>query len=411
MGGYLQGKRRNGKETQGEISMKDLAAMLIVAIVCILPFALVVIDIVLFVKKKEKWWFEALAFTCGGVYMVLAYILWDLPDYNTPLNIYDVTHAHAPFASEHLTALVLFAVWGVVSYIALKFGRKKLPPIVEVFLLAGIYAGVVLCIFFAVQLICLPHPVPAKMGDLFPEAVNPEKLHYIRIGPSDIITILCLCSVPFLYVVHVTVLLVRIVKEKAERQKELQYNNLVLQKINCWLLAGANMFWAAMIALLPVLGILVGLLVLFGQQPDSIIKVFTQTSDWILSGEISPPPVAYDTHYLCTVSLRGHRKFVKPLRYGIRRGEKIVVNRQLCVANAFEQLLEEKTPNLHRKIRRFYDTYGYPISRHINTAFAADLVYLLMKPLEWFFVFVLYLFDSKPEDRINSQYMPKLQQR
>jgi hypothetical protein len=169
------------------------------------------------------------------------------------------------------------------------------------------------------------------------------------------------------------------------------------------------LFLVAVIALLPVLGVLVALLVLFGQQPDSIIKVFTQTSDWILSGEISPPPVAYDTHYLCTVSLRGHKRLVKPIRYGIRRGEKIVVNRQLCVANAFEQLLEEKTPHFHRKIRRFYDTYGYPISKHINTAFAADVVYVLMKPLEWFFVLVIYMFDPKPENRINSQYMPKLQ--
>ena len=390
--------------------MKDLAAMLIVAIVCILPFALVAIDIVLFVKKKEKCWFEALAFACGGIYMVLAYILWDLPDYNTPLNVYGTANAHAPFASEYLPSLVVFAVWGVLSYILLKFTRKKLTPLVEVFLLAGIYVGVALSIIFVVQIICLPHPIPAKMGELFPEVTNPNKMYYIRIAPSDVITILCLCVVPLLYMVHIIALMIRIVKEKAEKQKELQYSNPVLQKINCWLLAGTNLFWVAVVALLPVLGILVGLLILFGQQPDSIIKVFTQTSDWVLSGEISPPPVAYDTHYLCTVSLRGHKKVVKPMRYGIRRGEKIVVNRQLCVANAFEQLIEEKTPNLHRKIRRFYDTYGYPVSKHINTALAADIVYILMKPLEWFFVFILYLFDQKPENRINSQYMPKLQQ-
>ncbi len=387
--------------------MKEWQAMLIVAVLFVLPFLLVATDIVLFVKKKEKWWFETIAFACGGIYMILAYIVWDLPDYNTPLNVYDAIRAHAPFASEHLPALVLFAVWGVASYILLKFMRKKLPPIVEVFLLAGIYVGVALCLVFVFQLLCLPHPIPARMGDLFPDAVNPDALYHIRFGPSDLITILCLCVVPLLYMVHVIVLMVRIVKEKAEKQKELQYNNPILQKINCWLLAGTNLFWVALLALLPVLGILVVLLVLFGQQPDSIIKVFTQTSDWVLSGEISPPPVAYDTHYLCTVSLRGHKKLVKPMRYGIRRGEKIVVNRQLCVANAFEQLIEEKTPNLHRKIRRFYDTYGYPISIHINHAWTADIVYMLMKPLEWFFVFVLYLCDPQPENRINSQYMPK----
>ena len=92
---------------------------------------------------------------------------------------------------------------------------------------------------------------------------------------------------------------------------------------------------------------------------------------------------------------------------GLRWGEKIVVNRQLCVANAFEQLLEERTPRFHRGVRKFYDTYGYPISRHIRTPLTADITYLIMKPLELVFIAVLYLFDEKPEDRIARQYLPK----
>lgn len=391
------------------MKMSDLFYMALFALALLTPFALLAADIVLHVKKKENWIFELSAFGVGGLYMAMAYELWDLPDYNIPLNVYDTINAHAPFSSQHIVALILFAVWGVLSYVLLKFLRKKLTPIVEVFLLAGVYVGLILCVVFIFQLICLPEPLPARMGDINPGADNPDALYNINMGVFDLIMILCLCAVPILYLLHVIHLLIRIVKEKAEKQHSVQYENPILQKMNQWLLASANLFWVAIIAILPILGILVGALVLFGQQPDSIIKVFTQTSDWVLSGEISPPPVAYDTHYLCTVSLRGHKKVVKPMRYGIRRGEKIVVNRQLCVANAFEQLIEEKTPNFHRKIRRFYDTYGYPISRHINTALAADAVYILMKPLEWFFVVVLYLFDPKPENRINSQYMPGLQ--
>lgn len=34
-------------------------------------------------------------------------------------------------------------------------------------------------------------------------------------------------------------------------------------------------------------------------------------------------------------------------------------------------------------------------------------MYLLMKPLEWIFVMILYLFDEKPENRIAGQYLPK----
>ena len=46
-----------------------------------------------------------------------------------------------------------------------------------------------------------------------------------------------------------------------------------------------------------------------------------------------------------------------------------------------------------------------------NSAWSADVVYLLMKPLEWIFVFVLYLFDERPEDRICKQYLPKEESR
>ena len=37
----------------------------------------------------------------------------------------------------------------------------------------------------------------------------------------------------------------------------------------------------------------------------------------------------------------------------------------------------------------------------IRKRWIADLVYLLMKPLEWFFVIVLYLTEVHPEDRID----------
>lgn len=354
-----------------------------------LPFVLVALDFIFFMLKKEKPIFELISFFIGGVYMALAYLLWDLPDYRQPLNLYNYVRAHEPFSSEHMMSIVIFALWGFFSYFILKFTRKALPPLWEVILLGGVYVGCGLSLVWMFQLLCAGWP------------------EGIQFGVSDYFICLCLCVVPFLYLVHAIFFMVKLVKEKAEKQESIHYENPMMQKINLWFLKGANLFLAALIALLPVLGILVILLCLFGQQPDGIILAFTKTSDWVLSKEIAPPPVAYDTHYLCTVSLRGHRKLVKPIRYGIRKGEKIVVNRQLCVANAFEQLIMEKTPRFHKAVRNFYDTYGYPISRHIRHAWTADVVYLMMKPLEWVFLVVLYLFDEKPENRICSQYLPK----
>ena len=159
-----------------------------------------------------------------------------------------------------------------------------------------------------------------------------------------------------------------------------------------------------LIGLIPFTGVIVCLCILCGQGPFGIIRAFTNTSDWTYSTMISPPPVEYEGHYLCTVAVNGHERVVKPLRLGVRHGVVIGVNRQLCAANAFEQLIEDKAPRLHRLVRHIYDKYGYPVSKHITTRLRADIVYILMKPLEWLFVAVLYLFDRDPESRIAVQY-------
>lgn len=393
-----------GKNVDG-VFLMELLFMLLMVVMFLLPVILVGLDIVFAVKKKEHILFEFFAFFMGGLYMLIGYYVWDLPEYTQPLNVWGFASAHEPINERYLVAVVIVAVWSFLSYLILKFGRKKLSPLIEVFLIAGIYIGIALSLVFVVQLLGGARPIPIDRSEIYGEGHTGQ--FTFPMDGSDYMVIFCLCLVPALFVIHSIHLLVRLVKEKAAKQEQLIYTNPFLRAANRFLYKGANLFLVAVVCILPVLGILVMLLLLFGQQPDGVILAFTKTSDWLLSGEISPPPVAYDTHYLCTVSLRGHKKLVKPTRFGIRRGEKIVVNRQLCVANAFEQLIEERAPRFHRAVRHFYDTYGYPISRHINSAWAADVVYLIMKPLEWIFVFVLYLFDEKPETRISSQYLPK----
>lgn len=158
------------------------------------------------------------------------------------------------------------------------------------------------------------------------------------------------------------------------------------------------------VCLIALVALMEMVFILIGQGTDGPIKAFTDTADWTFSKQIPPPPKEYEGHYLCTVASGGHSKVVKPLRYGMRRGQKIIVNRQLCVANAFEDYIQEKVPKIHCFIRGLYDKYGYPISKHITTRTRADIVYILMKPLEWLFVIFLYVMDIKPEDRIRRQY-------
>ena len=166
----------------------------------------------------------------------------------------------------------------------------------------------------------------------------------------------------------------------------------------------SNWPWIAFLAAIPLLGIIVAVLLLFGQEPDSFIKAWTQTADWNMSQMVAPQNIFRDEHYLCTVAAGGHRTIVKPIRTGKRHGHRVIVNRQLCIANAFEQLLEERMPSFHRFVRTLYDKIGYPIAKHIRSPYIADAIYFIMKPLEWIFLFSLYLFDTKPENRIAVQY-------
>lgn len=371
---------------------EEMVADGVLLIMLLIPIILVLSDLIFAVRKKKKFFFECLSFLTGLIYMALAYWIWSPPKYDERIDlIMDFASVHEPVSREHGLTVVVIAAVGFLSYLVIKFARRHLSPLGKVFGIGGIYGGVIINLMFLFQLLCGAEPV---------------EISAVQVLEKNGIFIFCECIVPVLFLIHVTDLFWDLVREHAKEQEEVEYGNVFLAKCNAFLCKGSNMYWAALIAMIPLYGIVICILCLFGQKPDSVIQAFTKTSDWVLSKEISPPPVIEDSHYLCTVSLQGHKKLVKPIRYGIRRGERIVVNRQLCVANAFEQLLEEKTPHFHRVVRNFYDTYGYPISKWITNPWSADVVYLLMKPLEWIFIVVLYLFDEKPENRINSQYLP-----
>ena len=372
--------------------MNEVWAMGILGIMLLLPCILVVLDIVFAVKKKKKLFFEIIAFGIGYIYMAICWCVWSPLPYDEPINLYGLEKAHEPINTDYLLTLVVIAGLGFLFYFILKFGRKHMAPLAKVLCIGGIYGGVLIHLLFLFQLL---------------GGARPEGFSILSFWSANGIYIICECVVPVLFLLHVAELFWELVKEQADAQEEVTYNNRFLAICNRFLCKGANMYWVALIVMLPSYGIVIAILCLFGQKPDSVIEAFTKTSDWVLSTEIAPPPVEMDTHYLCTVSLQGHRELVKPIRYGIRRGKRIVVNRQLCVANAFEQLLEERTPRFHRAVRNFYDKYGYPISKWITNPWSADVIYILMKPLEWVFVTVLYLFDEKPENRICRQYLPK----
>ena len=210
---------------------------------------------------------------------------------------------------------------------------------------------------------------------------------------------------PYNYVLCSIRLIRNTVSEYTEQIANTNYNNKFLKLCKTILSKSASFMMISFLMAIPLLLVVIIILILFGQQPDSVIKMFTETAEWTLSQKIPPPRLDYDGHYLCTVAACGDKKVVKPLRAGKRNSQLIIVNRQLLVANAFEDLIAERTPRLHKLIRNTYDRLGLPISKYITTKRRSNIVYFIMKPFEWLFLLILYTFDTKPENRIHRQYL------
>lgn len=340
---------------------------------------------------------------------VFALVLWlpgalhmarDGAHWSTPLVEYADTGVqgfHEPFASEHSWSLAALAVVGAAGYLVVRAGlATDLPPLVTVLSLAALYLGCGVAVVALLQL----------LGGVLTSVDATLLAAYAATLPVSFL----LCSA-------------RLVRATVERLAVARRSHAAAGDPDTvagqvpdrgrgfagWcrraLDRGRLLPWYAAAVLLPVLGVLAAVLALLGPAPDVAVRAVTDTAGWTFSQRIPPPMIQrQDGHYLCTVAATGTPAVVKPLRTGRRHGHPIIVNRQLCVANAFEDLLAERLPRLHRGVRAAYDRWGYPLSVHITTARAADLTYRLMKPAEWVFLAILYLCDAHPERRIARQY-------
>ena len=285
---------------------------------------------------------------------------------------------HEFLSSDYRSNIVLLTVLGLVSLAVLSaLNGRKLPPLVSALLTALTAVGLVLFTLVNVQLLKNFRPIHIML---------------------------------WLYVLDLYLVAARRVRQSIEsqvrraRERQTQFRSKASEGLHKLMTRVSGMTALSFLLILPVILVFEVIYIILGQGADGFIKAFTETADWTFSQQTPPPPVDFEGHYLCTVAAGGHRKVVKPLRYGIRRGERIVVNRQLLTANAFEDMIKERFPGFHRSVRSFYDKHGYPISRHIKTQLRADIVYVLMKPLELIFITALYLFDTEPENRIAVQY-------
>lgn len=332
-------------------------------------------------KHTREMLFDGITILLALVYVPTYMVLVRSVELNADwqLQLYNAAR-HTPVATAYMPTIVVLLLVGLTGYVILScVPLEKLPPLWIVLSISALYIGLGINGLWTIQVVQL------------------------SVDVNDFLLLL-----PLFNAIMITVrILHRIIREWSCLERRASSTKPAMERLNRRLLTAALWPFQAFLLMWPVLGILFCILTLFGQGPDAVIKAFTETSSWNLSRRVSPQNIYYDEHYLCTVAAGGHRKIVKPRRLGIRHGHEVIVNRQLCIANAFEQILEEHTPGLHRCIRQVYDTYGFPVARLIHSPYIADGIYFLMKPLEWFFLLVLYLTDVHPEDRIALQYTGK----
>ncbi|MFD2914166.1 DUF6688 domain-containing protein [Psychroserpens luteus] len=288
------------------------------------------------------------------------------------------------FSPQHRVGIYILLLAYTAFYIVSIFKKRILPPIAELltnsFLILGLIINILLCI----------HINPIEIGFLF-----------WFFGNVPIILLLC----------------IELVKNQKTLNQHIEVHELnsthIFGKFSLFILKlkPTYKYPTLTLILVPILILLSLFLLLFGQKPDSLISAFTETYKHGFSQlDHLCDNVECGGHFLCSVGANGHQFIVKPIRYGERNGNKIICNRQLLISNAFEDLVHDNYPIIHKTIRKNYNRVGDLIHKHyhiFNNKLVADVVYILMKPLEFVFLFVLYTFDNQPENRIAMQYVSK----
>lgn len=346
--------------------------MQIILLLFALPSLLVVFECIPYLIHGKRWYSNILVkildLTCIILLPIFFLVYIDLPEN-------DCCSESATFSPDHKLTVYSIIFLGILAYFYSSWQKRQKSPVIEV--LINIFL---------------------LMGLLFNFFMSWHVQGYFFFGNLPIIIL-------FFYKLHENHLFFldnfKISENKLEK---FAFNILslpIIYKFPILLLLG-----------IPVFTIIMCFLILFGQKPDSIIRSFTDTYKHGFSQmDHLCDNVHCGGHFLCSIAAKGNPDLVKPIRYGERNGNKILCNRQLLIANAFEEWIEDEFPKTHQMIRKQYNKVGNKIHKHyhfFNQRWISNLFYILMKPLELFFLFFLYTFDSKPENRIHVQYLKKM---
>lgn len=237
-------------------------------------------------SRKQTGSFEAAAFSIGIFLSLFLYNMWN------PVPWYEKTHSttlHEPFSEAHLLTLEVFLVVGLFSYAFLKSKLEKASPLAAVFSMAGINIGILVNLAVLIQLY---------------GSVN-ARMPFQNLMFRDV---LLMMLVPFNYLLLAVKILIQAEQRQIERWKGQRkkaggeeetegleplaeaYQHRFLNSCNQILAKSRSLVFYSLLLVLPLVCVTIVFLLFGGQGPDSLIRVFTETSDWTFSMKISPFP-------------------------------------------------------------------------------------------------------------------------
>jgi len=117
----------------------------------------------------------------------------------------------------------------------------------------------------------------------------------------------------------------------------------------------------------------------------------------------SLPPSPPDC-YIATVAAKGHPQFVKSMPVVIDNGSTAWINAQLRYLKCAEITYMAIFPGGHKILREIYDVLGMPLARIMTQPVPADLMYMLLKPIEWSARIVMRVFLSDVDEAAHKIY-------
>ena len=297
-----------------------------------------------------------------------------------------VEPCYSPISYKDSFGLITIHLLSIISLVILYFKEYLLPPLQITTFILILCLGILANLQFIYQV----------------SSHDTSRIHLWNNGDN---AGLYLSIYPFVLIVCSIGVLLKMIKNKSKLNSNKSYKNKYLNWLNNKLKNSYNLPLLSLLLTAPILLLILLILVIFGQDVESLNRVYSETATWKLSQHLHPPTVDdRHGHYLCTVAAHGTPKIVKPIGIGNRNGNIIIVNRQLQIANAFEFLIEEINPRIHQVIRISYDKYGINLAKRVNNENLSNLTYVLMKPIELVFLIILYSWYIKPEEIIKNQY-------